>query len=910
MALSRFDRPSRYSWDWQTYVPQFEQLDGKLLDETMGRIQQGVDQSNLISEKMPNVLQTEGDVNLFKEYKSDVDNQLSNVSQAYQRSLREGQAAQNQFLQNVRQDWMPGGRAYALNSRYEGYAKAQEELNKFQKEDPRGINAGLARYNLSKMLQDGPQYDSQGRTFRNISTPDLIKDPDIKKAALEMIKEIDESGDTQFLQGVDGDRRQGWITKIKTEGKSDARLRSAMEALLDMPEYSSQVQRDAQYQGLTTDLDLLKQSYQQSLESQLQAKQRVFDQTKQSKNPAQVREVQNFLSRMGVPVKEDGQWGPETERAIEEYKTRTKSNIDGALQNFDPQSYLQGKVRENYLDYAGGFANQKVDKDLVFDKVWQTRQKIAADRANTDKLVSAIDRLAPVKSDDVTVVDAPAIQFGDYRENLNKVQQTQMEAYKVAEQVKSQDPLFKGWKNEDVVAAYRAYEDLRKQNPNATSTQLQQAFGSKLKQWAGDKPYTLTPEIEQAVFNRVQQGRDQGTIQAVDQLWSVDEEVTRNKSLMNNFGQVYAETPEGKQNINEQLGRFRREGETDQQLLQRAIDRPQDFNRDITIPSGQGFAGITYGQTKSTTNPVALTLDRMQADVAKQQKQGSVNYLNNMGTTTLLFSDKDEFVGPTLKRIQDDVNNSPFGVYDSEGNQGLIFRDLDGKQISSVNPQNFKVTNTAISTDADGRTVLVLKGQEKRGQETKSVYTTIRPTVFQLAELRQGLSGELAAAHERGDFQKQIEIGKKIAGLGDTKWANYAAFDSSKEQLNRQNTQDLPVYFQRNGRLEPLPSTWQYSKDRLTQEISDGQNSYSYNIANAYDPQSGAKYTLNLQEQRDANGNPIYIAQPTPQGQLDYGSSVNAFIGNQNKEIIARTPVERTTSKVENPGVLNTLLGQ
>lgn len=913
MSISRFDTKfPRYDWSWQTYIPQFEELNAGLLDETMGNIQNGFNQSNLLTEKNPNVLNTKGDKELFNQYQLDVQSGLDNVAQAYQRSIREGQAAQNNFLQQVRQDWLPGGRAYALNSRYQGYAQAVDDIEKFSKDDTRGINSGLARYSLQSMLQSGPQYDAKTRSYKSVQTPDLIKDPDIRKAANEMIKQIEEDGDTQFLQGIDGDKRQGWITKIKTEGRSQQKLGLAMQALLDMPEYANQVGRDALYQGFSSDPLQLRSEYQKQLTSEFKDKESAFKAASESKDPALVRQVQRFLSKTGYDVTEDGQYGEQTKSAIEQYRKDTQSKIKSAIDNFDPQSYLENKVRSNYIDYAEGFANQKTTKDLVFDKVWQTRQKIAADKANTDKLVSAIDRLAPVKSDDVTVVDAPAISFGDFKDNLNKTRQTQVEAYKTAEQVKTQDPLFKGWKNEDVVSAYRVYEDLVKKNPQASLNEIRQMYGNTLRQWSQEsgKPYTLTPEVESALFDRVQQGREAGTIQAIDQLWSVDEQVNRNVGLMQNFGKTYAETEEGKRNIEEQLGKYRKQGETDEQLVQRAFANPEQFNVSTSRFNRLDPTDLPHGSRSDSYNSAEIFLNKMQSDIARQQKQGSVNYLDKMGTTTLLFSDKDEYVGPTLKRIQEDVNASPFGIYNSEGSQSLVFRSPEGREVVDVNAQNFKVTNTEISTDTDGKTVLVFKGQVKKGQNTESVYTTVRPTVYQLAELRQGLSGELAQAYERGDLQKQIEIGKKIEGLEDPKWSNYASFDSARQNLNRQNTTEQKVFYRRNGRLEELPATWRYTKDKLQQDVGDGTNRYYYNIQHAYDPQSGAKYTLNIQEQKDASGNSIFVAEPTANGQFDYGSSVNAYIVNKNKEIIARTPVERSTSKIENPQVLNTLLGQ
>lgn len=898
--ISRFDKLPNYDWSWNTSIPKFPELNAEMLDQTLSGVQKGIDQTYLVSDKKPNVLNNEVDLQLYNQYKTLVDSGLQEVSQAYTRSLKEGQAKQLDFMNKIKKEWLPGGTADVLNKRYEGYTKANEEITKFEKDDIRGINSGLAKYQLKEQLKKPIGYDPSTGSYTAINTPDLIKDPDIRKAANEMIKNIEEDGDTQFLNGMDGQKKVGWITKIKTESRSAQKLKYAMEALLDMPEFDNQIKRDALYNSFGTDPVKAEQNYRKELNSDFQSKVSAIDQATKSKNPSMIKEVQRFLSNAGYTVPEDGSLNEDTLKAISDYKLDTKSKIENSP--FDLNSYLERGVRKNYIDYASGFANEKISKDLVFDKVWQTNQKIAADRQRTNALINTLERFLPQDSDNVTVTDAPAINLGDFETNLRKSQETQKEAYKVAQEQINKDPLFKGWKAEDIVSTYRVYEELQKQNPNAPLSQIQSMYKARLQQWARGqgKEFNLNDNMVNQIFDRVQLGRNTGAVQAIDQLWAVDDDVNRNMSLIGNFAETYVNTPEGKEAFDLHLKQYQKEGETPDQTVKRVMANPDEFDRKISFTTIGSAPSVTAG---TGYNPVKQFTSKMKTDVSEQQKVNPSLYADKMGTTNLLFSDKDGYVKPTLDRIQDDVQGGAFGIYTSEGQQGLVFRDIEGKEISKVNQNSFKVTDTQLSTDQNGKTVLIFKGKGKNGDKYQSVYTTVEPTTYQKYELKKGLAAELAMANERGDVQKQIELGKKIEGLDNPKWSNYRIYDSEKSTLNRSNTSEGVVYYQRNGRLEKLPNTIRYSNNPIKQDITNGQDQFNYTITNAVDVSSGSRYTFNVFEQPtgkvlpDGSMEIIKVAQLDPNGQLDHSSSVNAYILNKNKETLSTVPIEQKQTK-------------
>lgn len=898
MPIGRLDtRPNRYDFSWKQSIPLLPELNFAALDAVMGSTQTQIDQANLLSTQMPNALPTAEDQALFQQYKQTVDQGLKEVTDIYaNQGIRAGQAAQNQFLKTVKDDWLPGGKAALLNSRYSNYTKAVEELDKFRKDDVRGINSKYAQYQLQSQLAAPINYDPKTRTGRGISSPEMYKDPELRKNATEALKGIQEDGNTQFFAGMDGQRAAGWITKVQNEGRSEEKLKLVMQAMLELPEYEEQLFRDRDVRLQSTDVDKTKQYYLSEVDKQTAAGISEINSLAESKDPKNIRNLQNILSQRGYSVPANGVLNEATKTAIKDLNKKILSEGENLKSNFDIKQYLFDDIKQSYLDYAGGFANQKVKKDLVFDKAWALRQKIAADKANTQALIASNEKFLPMKADDTSVVASQPVQLGNFVQALDKGKQTQMSAYQTAEQIKAQDPMFKGWKNEDIVAAYREFENIVKTNPGANPNDLKAMFNQKFSNYLQGQGNTGVPGEQ--LFEYVSQGRNSPTIASIDSLWSADESVNSMSGLISDYGNTYATTPEGQANIQKLRSAGYGEGINDAQLIQDVVNNPVKYQK--TSNTNSVVAGA-YLPQKSTFNHGTEFVTNMSRDIANQSKVNPELYKDKMSNSAILQGKGDEFLVPVLNRYGEDINNGAYGSYVSEGGQGALFYKMpkagEGREGADIDAGTFKYETMAVDLDENGKTVIVYSGTGKDGKNTVPAYTRITPTAYQIGEIKQGLAGQLAMANQSGDYQKQLEIGKKILGLGDAKWSDYRNFDVAGTKLNNKNTSDEPVYQMINGTPTRMEG-FRISNDRLKNQFTDGQNIYETEVVHAWSPFTNTSKTLNVSVIRDAQGREIKVAIPTSQGTLDYGSAANVIINNKNKETLATIPVEMEATKI------------
>lgn len=897
MPINRFDtRPNRYDFSWQTAVPQLPELNFAALDSVMQGVQTGLDQANLLTQQMPKALNTSEDQQLLQAYKSDVENGLKQITDIYStQGIKSGQAAQNQFLQTIKNDWT-NGRAALLNDRYTSYSKAVEELDKFRKDDVRGINSKYAQYQLQSQLAAPINYNKDTGTYQRITSPEMYKDPELRKAATEALKGIQEDGNTQFFAGMDGQRAAGWITKIQSEGRSEEKLKLVMQAMLEMPEYSGQLDRDTAVQMAETDPILAKKQYSNQIDQNLNNYKGMYEKAKNSKDPKDIRNFQQFLSQNGYSVAQDGKLGNETTTQADKFIQDLTNDAEAKKSNFNAEAYTRKNIEESYLDYAGGFANQKIKKDLVFDKAWALRQKIAADKANTQALIASNEKFLPMKADDTSVVASQPVQLGNFVQALDKGKQTQMSAYQTAEQIKAQDPMFRGWKNEDIVAAYREFENVVKANPGANPNDLKAMFNQKFSNYLQGQGNTGVPGEQ--LFEYVSQGRNSPTIASIDSLWSADESVNSMSGLISDYGNTYATTPEGQANIQKLRSAGYGGGINDAQLIQDVVNNPVKYQK--TSNTNSVVAGA-YLPQKSTFNHGTEFVTNMSRDIANQSKVNPELYKDKMSNSAILQGKGDEFLVPVLNRYGEDINNGAYGSYVSEGGQGALFYKMpkagEGREGADIDAGTFKYETMAVDLDENGKTVIVYSGTGKDGKNTVPAYTRITPTAYQIGEIKQGLAGQLAMANQSGDYQKQLEIGKKILGLGDAKWSDYRNFDVAGTKLNNKNTSDEPVYQMINGTPTRMEG-FRISNDRLKNQFTDGQNIYETEVVHAWSPFTNTSKTLNVSVIRDAQGREIKVAIPTSQGTLDYGSAANVIINNKNKETLATIPVEMEATKI------------
>lgn len=347
MAINRFDRNTRYDWTINTPILKLPELNFEALDQTMQGIQSQIDQPKLISQMRPNALNTVEDKALLQQYNQFVDQGVQRVADAYGRSIQEGKAANNQFAYDVKEQWTPGGTADLLNKRYQNAAARRKELETFYKDDKRGINKTLALKQFQDEINAPIGYDSQSRTGKQDFTVSTVNDPDLRKAADDMLKEIKETGDTQFLGNVNKD---WYITKIKTETRPAEQIRLAFQALAEQPEFAGQLDRDAQYKAISTDPKKYQQNYELGLDNQLSQIEKTIEEAKS--DPLKTKQLQQTLADNGYNITVDGQFGQFTEKAAKEFVESQKQLVKEKKGKFDLLGNLRQDVYNDYENYA------------------------------------------------------------------------------------------------------------------------------------------------------------------------------------------------------------------------------------------------------------------------------------------------------------------------------------------------------------------------------------------------------------------------------------------------------------------------------------------------------------------------------------------------------------------------------
>lgn len=188
--ISRFDRVVPKNWDYpESIIPQLPVLNYEMLDSMLGQQQQQFDLTKTISEKQPQVLQTEGDLALYDQYKQMTDAGLQSVTDAYaNKGAAEGSRQYRDYVNNMRKAWQPTGIASALNDRYTSYYAAKKQIDEFYKDDPRNVNKTLSLKALQDQLNTPIGYNN-GK-YNQIVTPNTYKDPGFREAINKMITQI------------------------------------------------------------------------------------------------------------------------------------------------------------------------------------------------------------------------------------------------------------------------------------------------------------------------------------------------------------------------------------------------------------------------------------------------------------------------------------------------------------------------------------------------------------------------------------------------------------------------------------------------------------------------------------------------------------------------------------------------
>lgn len=871
MPINKYDKILPKDFSWQTAIPKLPELDVKGLEEVLQQNQTRLDQIGLLSEKKPQVLPTDEDMSLYKSYQSDVDNGLDQVTQAYAENVTKGNLAYKNLLGQIRKDWSPGGRADILNQRYNGYQNALKETDEFYKTDSSPVNKTLAKQNLQAQLKNPINYDPTTGKYSQITTPELYKNPDINKAVDEMLKEIKANGDTQFL----GDfNKSWWIQKISTETRPEERIKLAFQALSQQPEYSSQIDRDAQYKALSVDPKKYQEAFTSKQNEALKSLTGIAEKAKT--DPQSTKELQQLLRSEGYNVIADGKYGAQTEKAAKEYLDSKTKDVQSNISGFDLNSQLRNDVSNSYLGYALRGAYTKRDVDPIFNQAMKAQADIRAkNEENRINRYRAEMEFSPAGQASATVVSGISQQLPELAKRQEDLK-TQRDTVKASlDKTISNSKTFNGWTLDNVATAYDKWSKVT----GNTEAEKKANYKALLNQNAS---VPFSDEQVDRLYQEMNAPTTESSLKtALDTYGSVSAEADRFEEGQSQINSQYLATEEGKQNL-KRLEFFRRPGETDSQLADRAVNDPESFKQTKYDMNSTIFNSKAF-------EPARQFAEQRQADIDSQSKNGKAYNWGSLGTYEVWTDSKDKILKPKLDAIASAVETGTGLNFTTFGKAGLNFKDNKG---NDVNGQTKKVTGMGVALSGDKPILKVNVTFTNTEGKNKDGFTEIElvPGSPESRQIQTALEKEYAEFVNAGDVVSAQGVLDNIEALRGNDRLKAPAIDLQKDKLNLKNTQAEPIY-----KLDPVTGElidvttygWQ-SKDMNDDANVGGFNYKTYGFST---PSGNVLGNVIV----DANGNKVLV--PSNTGQVIYKSSSGIQKARTGKEILSRTPIEVKQTK-------------
>lgn len=868
MAISKFDKFVNKDWSWTTPITKLPELDFAGFNEVLNQQQSQIDQVGLLSSKRPNVLNNQADLELYQGYQKDVDTALDTVSKEYGKGITAGNMAYKNYLNQFRKDWSPGGRADILNKRNEAYNSGIAAIDKFYADDTSPVNKTLAKRQLQEQLNKPINVDPSTGQFTNFSQPELYKNPDVNKAIDEMLKEIKENGDTTFL----GDTNKSWwIQKIKSETREPERIKLAYQALSQQPEYSSQINRDAQYKALTVDPVKYQEQFTNQQTGALKSLESISEKAKT--DPQSATELQTLLRQEGYNVQVDGKYGPLTEKATKEYLDKKKSDVQSNISGFDLNQQLRNDVNKSYLGYALRGAYEKKDVDLIFNQAKKAMlddsRKREENQINRDRLTY---EFAGKDQSQILAVDSIAQQLPEIQKHYQDLKTQRDSTEKTLNKTLSNSRAFKGWNMDNVAQAYQKWQDVT----GATEAEKKANYKAALNQGGS---FQFTDDQVDLLYQEMNAPVGEGALKTTLEAFNnVQNEVNRFEEGQQAIASQYIETPEGQARLNVlKRGNIRPE-ESDVDIIKRATSDPNSFEYDDG--TGRKF------------NPAVNFMSHMSDDIKAQQKQGKNYDWGVLGTTEIHAGTKDTTLKPAYDMIAGAIETGTGDNFTTFGVAGLTFKGNDGVVIEDAEAK--KVGKMAVTKDLAGNPILKIGVTiTKPDGKTKDGFTEVAivPGSAISYELQSGLTNAYISKFNAGEKVAAQGVLDNLDAIRGKNGINDASIDIQVKNMNLNNTQDegLMTINPQTKEVVPIKSLGWQSKNLSNRANIGGMSYETYGINTpsgnyvadvVIDPTTGAKVIV-----------PSLVGQPL------YSSAAGVSKNRLGKQILSQAQVEVTKQK-------------
>lgn len=874
MPISKYDKFIDKNWSWTTPIQKLPEIDFEGFSKALEQQQTQIDQVGLLSDKRPNVLNNQPDLELYQGYKKDVESALNNVSQEYTKGITAGQLAYKNYLNQFRKDWSPGGRADILNKRSEQYQTGVKAIDEFYAKDKSPVNKTLAKKQLQSQLSQPLMVDPSTGQYTAISTPELYLNPDINEAIDKMLLQIKENGDTQFLGDLNKD---WWIQKIKTETRPAERIKLAYDALSQQPEYSAQIDRDTQYRALQTDSAKYQELFKSQQESAFKQIDSMAAHALNNENPEDIKELQRLLRSEGYNVTVDGKAGPLTEKATNEFIAKKKSEVQSNISGFDLNAQLRNDVNNSYLGYATRGAYSKRDVDLVFN---QAKKAMLDDSRKREENSINRDRLnyeyGAKDQSQILAVDSIAQQLPEIQKHYQDLKTQRDQTEKSLNNTLNKSRAFKGWDMNNVAQAYQKWQDVT----GATEAEKKANYKASLNQGGG---FQFNDDQVELLYQEMNAPQGEGALKTTLEAYNnVQTEVDRFEEGQKAIAAQYMETPEGQDNL-KRLDFSRLPNESDLELVNRAMNDPQSFGL-----KGISDAGLMF----NPGNPAEQYVKQMHTDVKSQQKQGKSYDWGVLGTTEIHAGTKDTTLKPAYDMVAGAIETGTGQNFVSFGKAGLTFKDNNGKVIDDAEAK--KVGKVAVTKDINGNPILKVGiTVTKPNGKTKDGYSEIAlvPGSALSREFQSGLTNAYIAKFNAGEKVAAQGVLDNLHAIQGKNGINDASIDIQVKNMNLNNTQDegLLTINPQTNEVVPIKSLGWQSKN-LSNKTNIGGIQYETYGINTPSGNYVADVVID-----PATGSKVLV--PSLDGQRLYTSASGVSKNRLGKQILTNAPVIVTKTK-------------
>lgn len=141
MAVNQFERPLQNTYNFQTYVPNFDAWDSLL-----GTVQGEINQAEALMAKTPDYIQySQTDQAGAQEYRGFIQDTRSRLADAFEQGASKGRLAMNSAMYEIMEQWTPGGLASQLESRLAEENARESEIRELFENNPNELPFAIAQ---------------------------------------------------------------------------------------------------------------------------------------------------------------------------------------------------------------------------------------------------------------------------------------------------------------------------------------------------------------------------------------------------------------------------------------------------------------------------------------------------------------------------------------------------------------------------------------------------------------------------------------------------------------------------------------------------------------------------------------------------------------------------------------------